>query len=102
MLVADITFDHRVMPKGEITIDLSAPFDAHQFYVQMRDWGLNPYVSTSGVYCGVNGPIEDMRVFEWAAKDDPDGSKRREHARAAWEGRASDDEIIPLGLREGH
>jgi hypothetical protein len=98
MLVADITIDTRAMPKGEIMIDLDAPFDAHQFYIQMRHWGLNPFASNDGVYCGCNGPIERKEVFSWAHAADPDRSIRDEYARAALDRRTFDEEIIPLGV----
>jgi hypothetical protein len=97
MLMADINIDTRVVPNGEITIDLNAPFEPEQFFIQMRDWGVDPLVRNGGLYCAAS-PVQDRRVLSWAAKADPEGSRRMEYVRKAWANRTSDDEVIPLGV----
>ena len=59
-----------------IKIDLSTPFCAQTYYVHLRAEGCDPIIGAG----------------DWAARHDPKGTLRLEHARA-------DDEIILLGAR---
>ncbi|MHC2295373.1 hypothetical protein [Bradyrhizobium barranii] len=66
-----------------IKIDLSTPFCAQTYYAHLRAEGCDPIIGAG----------------DWAARHDPKGTLRLEHARAAWAERTSDDEIILLGAR---
>ncbi|MCK1517130.1 hypothetical protein IVB22_32430 [Bradyrhizobium sp. 190] len=84
---------------ANVSIDQSTPFCAHTYYACIQAKGCDPIIRNGGLYIDLcSASIGD--VGRWAALHDPDGSLRLDHARSAWEKRASDDEIIMLGVRQ--
>ncbi|MCA1399137.1 hypothetical protein [Bradyrhizobium sp. BRP56] len=73
----------------------STPFCAHTYYAHLRGEGCNPIVSNGALHMLLGAADE---TDQWAARHDPDGLQRLEHARAVWAKRGSDDEIILLGV----
>ena len=79
-----------------VKMDLSTPFCAYTFFTGLRAAGCDPIVANGGLYWSfVESSLGNLG--KWAARQDPDGKLRTQYARAMWDARASDDEIIPLG-----
>ncbi|MBR0903344.1 hypothetical protein [Bradyrhizobium liaoningense] len=80
---------------ANISLDPSTPFSPGAYFHGVREAGCNPFVANGGLYQSVGA--SDLN--KWAARHDPDGSLRLKYARMMWAARASDDEIIELGVR---
>ncbi|MCP1915703.1 hypothetical protein J2R96_008183 [Bradyrhizobium elkanii] len=79
-------------------IESSTPFCAHTYFANLRAEGCDPVIRGGALHMLLNagsGIAND--AGRWAARHDPDGLQRLEHARAVWAKRTSDDEIILLG-----
>src|SRR5258707_15558978 len=84
---------------ANVSINPSTPFCARTYYAGIRAEGCNPVIHDGGLHFLLNESSDD-NLGKWAALHDPEGSLRLDHARAAWEKRTSDDEIILLGVRQ--
>ncbi|MGY3082370.1 hypothetical protein ACVWZZ_008778 [Bradyrhizobium sp. LM6.10] len=80
-------------------IDPSTSFCAHTYYAGLRAKGCDPVVYKGGLHWLV-GESSTGNLNAWAAHQDLDGSLRLEHARATWAERASDDDVILLGVHQ--
>ncbi|UFX41919.1 hypothetical protein HAP47_0021725 [Bradyrhizobium sp. 41S5] len=78
-------------------IEPSTPFCAGAYYTALRDEGCDPIVRNGALQILINGSSENS-FGRWAALHDPDGSLRKEYARAAWAARTSDEDVILLGV----
>jgi hypothetical protein len=78
-------------------IDPSPLFCERTFFQKIREEGCNPLVTQNGLYTGFVNSAAVRDAGRWAALHDPDGTLRLEYARAAWEDRRTDDEVILLG-----
>ncbi|UPT93853.1 hypothetical protein J4G48_0031570 [Bradyrhizobium barranii subsp. apii] len=77
-------------------IDPSTPFCAEAYFHALREAGCDPVVFSGGLYQNVGA----SEINQWAGRHDRSGKLRLEYARAMWASRASDDEIIALGVRQ--
>jgi hypothetical protein len=77
-------------------IDPSTPFCARTYFEKIREEGCNPIVRDCAFYIYLTS-TGDTGAGRWAALQDPDGTARKEYARAAWDNRRNDNEVILLG-----
>jgi hypothetical protein len=78
-------------------IDPSPLFCERTFFQKIREEGCNPIARDGGLYIDFINSAAVRDAGRWAALHDPDGALRLEYARAAWEDRRTDDEVILLG-----